>query len=227
MDDLFKAILNVQHKQRNSQGREFASDVDVRGIMNRDNVRKALQDKDAHPKHKLAPEHIDDAADIIVSRAPRVFAILVLIHCTKFILHFVENDYFQTSIIDQGLPFDRQKLFHILKDDSVVTQFFEKQWSFAAPVFSDSVFARVLPRETILPFIENCSISEGNFGVVSVIKIPPSHQLFVRNSSPVEVRHWADAVERLTDSNSLFEKSSNLARQRERITSGSYAHFQY
>ena len=225
MDDLRGSILKVQHKQSNWQGHGFASDDDVRRIMNRDSVRTALRDRDIAPKDKMEPAQIDNAVETIISRAQRIFAILVLISRTKFIRRFIESDNFQNSTLDQGLPFDRHKLRHILKDENVETQFLDQQWSFTAPILSDSIFARILPRNSILPFTKNDRLGEGSFGVVYVIAIPPSHQLFVHESSPVEVRPRPDVVEKPADCTSLSVKSSDLGQPPKRITNKNYAHF--
>ena len=225
MDELRGSILKVQHKQSNWQGHGFASDDDVRRIMNRGSVRTALRDRGISPNDKMEPAQIDNAVETIISRAQRIFAILVLISRTKFIRRFIESDNFQNSTLDQGLPFDSHRLRHILKDKNVETQFFDQQWSFAAPILSDSVFARVLPGNSILPFTKNHCIGEGSFGVVYVIAIPPSHQLFVQDSSPVEVRPEPDVVGRPANATSLSVKSSNLGQPRERITNKNYAHF--
>jgi len=102
---------------------------------------------------------------------------LVHIRQTKSIRQFIENDQFQGSSIDRGLPFDKAKLRGILSP-ATANEFYERQWHFVAPKFSESVFTRTLPPEMILPFIKQQPLGEGGFGDVYNIEIASSHQLF-------------------------------------------------
>jgi len=105
---------------------------------------------------------------------------LVHIRQTKSIRQFIENDQFQGSGLDRGLPFDKDKLLGILSVPVTAKEFYEQQWHFVAPKFSESVFTRTLPPKTILPFIKQQQqhLGEGGFGSVYNIEIASSHQLF-------------------------------------------------
>jgi hypothetical protein len=187
MDELRGAILEVQNKHRNVQGRCFVAEEDLRAVLTRDTVNQALYDKDIDKNCKLEPYHIDEAVNVVINGAHRVFAILVLIRYTKFILQFIQGDNYQGSGLDQRLPFDKDQLRSIFQAQAPIEEFYDKQWHFTAPIFSDSVFTRLLPRETILPITEEEQLGEGGFGNVYRIAIPPSHQRFQSISRDREV----------------------------------------
>lgn len=178
MDKLRNLIFEVRSKNENIDGHYFVADQDLRDVMTQDVVREALLDQDINRKSRLEPYHVDHAASVIASGAHKIFAILVLIDYTKAIRQFIENDNYQSSSLDHGLPYDKVKLRELLPTERVVTDFFEKQWHFTTPMFSDSVFHRFLPRETILPIIKQDWLSSGGFGEVYSIEIPSSHQRF-------------------------------------------------
>jgi hypothetical protein len=187
MDELRGAILEVQNKHRNVQGRCFVAEEDLRAVLTRGAVNQALYDKDIDKNCKLELYHIDEAVDVVINGAHRVFAILVLIRYTKFILQFIQGDNYQGSGLDQRLPFDKDRLRSIFHAQAPIEEFYDKQWHFTAPIFSDSVFTRLLPRETILPITEEEQLGEGGFGNVYRITIPPSHQRFQSISRDREV----------------------------------------
>lgn len=95
---------------------------------------------------------------------------------TGSILKFIGGDHYQDSRLDCRLPFDREQLHTILGAQNVADEFYEQQWHFTAPVFSDTIFTRALPPETILPIIKEKPIDEGGFGNVYAIEIASAHQ---------------------------------------------------
>ncbi|KAF2809121.1 kinase-like protein [Mytilinidion resinicola] len=124
----------------------------------------------------VAPSHrLDAIADRILFGARRVFAILVVLGGQeKEILRFIEKDNFQESQIDHRLPLSEGDLRAILP--SIAAPFYEKQWEFAAPVFTREVEHRLLDLSNILPFVEKKYIDRGGFAEVYRIALHPGHQ---------------------------------------------------
>src|SRR5271170_8126541 len=147
MEKLRNKILELQNE--NFRRQYFVSEQDLGELLTRDVVYQALSDERASDNCKLEPFHIEQVVDVVVNGGHKVFAILVHIRQTKSIRQFIENDQFQGSSIDRGLPFDKAKLRGILSP-ATANEFYERQWHFVAPKFSESVFTRTLPPEMIL-----------------------------------------------------------------------------
>ena len=174
MDKLRDSIFEARTKHENVDGRSFVAEQDLRNVIIPDVVREALLSEDVNENCRLEPYYVDNAVDVVVKGAHKIFAILVLVDYTRAIRQFIEDDKYQNSSLDHGLPFDKTTLRKMLPNERVVTRFYEEQWHFTAPVFSDSVFQRSFPRETILPFVRQDWLSSGGFGDVYSIEIPSS-----------------------------------------------------
>lgn len=177
MEKLRNSILIVRGKNENTQGQHFASDQDLQQLITRQAVLDALFDKDISKDCRLEAYHIDHAVDVVVRGAHKIFAILVIIRQTKYIRNFVESDHFKEAL-DHGLPFQEGALKSFFPTQVTAREFFEQQWHFTAPVFSDSVFHRVFSNKTIMPYLEEELLGSGGFGSVYRIKVSPSHHLF-------------------------------------------------
>ena len=178
MEDLRNSILTAQNKNKNTNGQCFVSDDDLRNVLTEDAIRKALCDREINKDCKLETFHIDQAVNVVVHGAHRIFAILVYIRHTKSILQFIKADNYQSSGLDHRLPFEKEQLRAIFPAPTTVDEFYERQWHFTAPIFCDSSIKRILPPEIILPIIEEESLGDGAFGNVYSIKIASSHQRF-------------------------------------------------
>lgn len=178
MEDLRNSILTAQNKNKNIRGQCFVSDDDLRNVLTEDAVRKALCDKETNKNCRLEPFHIDQAVNVVVYGAHRIFAILVYIRHTKSILQFIGGDNYQRSGLDHRLPFEKGQLQVIFPAPTTGDEFYERQWHFTAPIFYDSIITRILPPEIILPIIEEEPLGAGGFGDVYSIKIASSHQRF-------------------------------------------------
>jgi hypothetical protein len=176
MEKLRNKIWELQNE--NFRHQKFVSEQDLGELLTRDVVYQALSDERASDNCRLEPFHIEQVVDVVVNGGHKVFAILVHIRQTKSIRQFIENDQFQGSGLDRGLPFGKAKLCDILSESVTANEFYEQQWRFVAPKFSESVFTRTLPPEMILPFIKQQPLGEGGFGDVYNIEIASSHQLF-------------------------------------------------
>ena len=191
MESLGNSILEVQNK--NVRGQCFVADQDLYKVITKDAVYRPLREviienfnertiynPEPNNTYKLERYHIEQAVDIFINGAHKIFATLVHIRYAELIRQFVEDDKYRVSELDHGLPFDKDKLRALLPKKTIANEFYEQQWQFAAPVFSDSVFTRFLPPKTILPFIE--SLGEGGFGQVYSIEIASSHERLSSNS---------------------------------------------
>lgn len=179
--------MTVQNRNKNIHGQCFVSNDDLREVLTEDAVRKALCDTEISKDCKLEPFLIDQAIDVVVHGAHRIFAILVYIRHTKSILQFIEGDNYQSSGLDHRLPFEKGQLQAIFPIPITVDEFYERQWHFTAPIFCDSIVTRILPPEIILPIIEEEPLGKGAFGHVYSIKIASSHQRYDGVSQSQEV----------------------------------------
>jgi hypothetical protein len=119
--------------------------------------------------------NLDEVVDKVYFGGRRIFAILVVLNGQeKEILRFIEHDHYQDSPLDHRLPFAIGDLEIIAPD--IAIDFYEKQWEFAAPVFTRGVDHRLLDIRTALPFEENTKIGDGGFGEVFRISLYPGHQ---------------------------------------------------
>lgn len=183
MESLRYAILKVKDKHQNVYSQCFVPDFELRDILTRDAIHEALRDRESS---KLEPYYIEPAVDVILRGARRIFAILVIHQQTQCIRQFIEDDKYQEEGLDHGLPFDREKLDTMFRNQSIAHLFYQEQWHFAVPVFSDSIFTRVLKPKTILPFLREEELSEGGFGVVYQIELHPPINDFLA-IEPIEV----------------------------------------
>ena len=123
----------------------------------------------------LKPYAIESAARYLFDiGGRRIFAILALIQRPHLILDFIKDDQLQRGDPDHKLPFKKGQLKHLLPSPTS-EEFWDKQWEFTAPFFSDSVFARVLPDEFVLPFLKEEDLGEGALGRVYNIQIEQSY----------------------------------------------------
>jgi len=120
---------------------------------------------------------VEDLTKAIHGGARKIFSILVLNSHFQYIKKFIEDDQLQTSQLDYKLPFDLSRLGKFMRE-SHARIFYEKQWEFTAPVFSESVLRRHLADETILPFISEETIGHGGFGIVHRVELDSEQNLY-------------------------------------------------
>lgn len=172
MQELQNSIRQL--RTENHQGRYFFPQQSLYSLVTPDVVRKVLKEC------KVAHHHTQEIVDAVVPGARKIFAILVVNNEVNCITRFIEQDQLQQAVLDQQLPFTRAELevllhgVHTIKIDD----FYEKQWEFTAPVFSEKLIPRRLDSRTIMPFIEEDRIAKGGFGVVYKIKIHDEHCKF-------------------------------------------------
>jgi hypothetical protein len=169
--------LIIDKRRENIDCRWFVPHQALHDLMTKDVVEKAIRDT------KIEHYHINDLTRAVLNGAQKIFAILALIGRPKCILRFVEDDNLQHSHLDHKLPLPLEKLQRLLPSSSAARQFHEKQWEFTAPVFTGSVLPRVLEKEVILPYVGKTTvIGRGGFGVVHLVEVEPSHQIFWQGS---------------------------------------------
>jgi len=173
MDNLRRSLL--QRRRKNAANHSFTPSHLVREVMEAEVVREALL------VTKMQPYEIDEAVTIIPTSAWNVFAILIMMKEPQYILNFIKADRLQRSTIDDKLPFDRDVLEKALEDPIRAEEFYDTQWGFSAPLFSGSIFTRILPDEFVLPFLkDDDELGEGSFGKVYKIQAEHSYQKFGR-----------------------------------------------
>lgn len=137
-------------------------------VLTKDAIENALNES------KSKPEDLDELAGEIVTRARKVFAILLFNNEVHHISCFFEKDHSQPTDIDHKLPFVLEHLKDILPSQSA-EDFFHNQWEFAVPVFSGKVITRALHPKIRLPFIRHRFLASGAFGMVYSIEVHPEH----------------------------------------------------
>lgn len=126
---------------------------------------------------QLVPlESKNEVIRFIINGARKVFSILILIDYVCHISRFITRDQMQRRPIDNLLPLHTNALRNTLDDEIVVTQFYEKQWEFCAPVFSREIMPRALEVPTVLPYLSDTLLASGASGIVHKITIHHSHR---------------------------------------------------
>ena len=196
LEDLRDSIIRIRAKHKNIYSQYFIPNQDVYDILTEEAIRNTFLDCDTllsshkDAKYRLENYEIEQAVDAVMKGAHRVFAILIFIRSPGLIRQFIKHDNYQILPRDHGLPFDLEKLEIILGENTIAMEFYDAQWQFTAPVFSDDIFTRELPPETVLPFVKESSIADGAFGDVFAIEIAPSSQLFNSDSGRQQKASW-------------------------------------
>ena len=180
MDKMRDSVLEIRSQFQNYRGQPFIPDGLIEEIVTQETVYEILHETVSFRYGKPDELHykISDAVQIITNGAQKAFAILVYMQRPELIYEFIKHDNYQSSQLDHKLPLDMERLKMILLEGKRAEEFFEEQWRFAIPVFSDSVLPRILPGKTILPFLEQQTLGSGSFGEVYTVIVPPSHQRF-------------------------------------------------
>ena len=168
MED-FRGKLMKTRCRNNSQNHYFYPHQAVRDLFTPKVVYEIFRDQ------KLEPHAIEPAVRYLLDiGGRRIFAILALIRGSHLFLDFIKDDKLQRGDPDYRLPFKKDQLEGLLPFPTSA-EFWDKQWEFTAPFFSESVFARVLPDEFILPFLNEEYLGEGALGRVYSVQIEQSY----------------------------------------------------
>ncbi|MCJ1251373.1 hypothetical protein MMC30_008606 [Trapelia coarctata] len=152
---------------RNYRGQKFIPPARLSELLTEDKIMKAC-------KNTIDDSKVVDMTDAVFKKARKIFAILVLIGHLKLIEKFFKDDHFQEPPLDHKLPFSIQYLQSILPNLQAEL-FYDQQWLFCAPYFSDSRIPRCFQDQTILPYQKNVRLTSGGFGVVFDVEINDAH----------------------------------------------------
>ena len=118
----------------------------------------------------------EEIVKAVLGNGLRLFATLISLSRPELILKFIEADHFAAGQLDSKLPFSKQAVQLILKDDKLSTRFEKHQWRFFLPFFCADQSHRELGVSTRLPFVRCEHLAEGGFGEVYKMFLPASCQ---------------------------------------------------
>ena len=168
MDKLRGKLIDIRCRN-NDQNHYFYPHQAVHELISPRVIHEIFTDQ------KLEPFAIDSAVQYLADvGGSRIFAILILIQRPHLFLEFIKDDQLQRRDPDHKLPYKKEELKHLLPSPTS-EEFWDKQWEFTAPFFLESVVARVLPNEFVLPFLKENDLGEGSFGRVSNVQIEQSY----------------------------------------------------
>lgn len=161
----------------NWKGQIFVPFARLRDLLQPQVVRHVFQERGIEKYQE------DEAIEAVLSGGHRVFGILNAIGQEAAILLFRRNaDAFLGKSLDSGLPHDQHFLESVLPD--IYQEFYQSQWRFTSPVFRRNLHDRVLPKQTVLPFVKVEDIaSQGAFAEVSRVTLFGLHQQLEPTSS--------------------------------------------
>ena len=162
-----RQILTLRVK--NVEFKHFVPEERLASVVTKERVAQIVS--------QLVPlESKDEVISFIINGARKVFSILILIDYVSHISRFIARDQMQRRPIDNLLPLHTIALRNTLDDEIVVTQFYEKQWEFCAPVFSREIMPRALEVPTVLPYLSDSPLASGAYGIVRKIIIHHCHR---------------------------------------------------
>jgi hypothetical protein len=188
-------------KTENYDAQQFVPEDNLAEIMTKETMDVLLH-------HWEASYEKENLAMYAVHRAPKIFAVLVMIGHPDKIRDFQTNDQYKRSLDDQG-PFSIDDLKGILADELVANLFFNQQWEFWVPRFSgDVVHRKFLPR-TIFPFMSSEFLAKGGYGVVDRIEIHEQYRPFSPNQvDQVSIQKYPVCASSALSGSSLSRRSS-------------------
>lgn len=167
--------LKIDIKQlrttKNVEGKYIVPEELLYRLMSIDRVVNVL------PECNIPRQIADEVAAEVVSGLRKIFSLLIINDAAELIMKFIPQDGLQNGSMDQKLPFQRRQLEEILTNlppktaECTITDLFDGQWEFIAPVFSGKLVARYLADDTRLPIVSDKKIGQGGFGVVHEIKL--------------------------------------------------------
>ena len=171
MESLKHEIMSL--RVRNPEFRYFIPHWSFYQLMSKKRIKEVLL------TINTAAYSLEELITCILEGARRIFGILVLIQQPEYISSFIKNGPFQYQIaqLDHKIPFHYAQLETILPK-KIASEFYERQWEMAAPVFAKGTLPRLLEDETILPFLEDQGIGEGGFGMIYKTRLHASHHKF-------------------------------------------------
>ena len=142
-------------------------------VLNLDEVIQVLGEAVFNsPVHKR-----ENTAKTILLEAPKIFAILLELHCEQSLVRFIEND-----VLDSRLPFDEATLHHVIPE--AAKRFECLQYEYLAYRFQRGQYHKRLSEKQILPYTRQEKIGGGGFSTVYRVRVHSSHQNFMSSAGP-------------------------------------------
>jgi hypothetical protein len=161
-------------RRENFEGKSYIPETLLYNVLSEDIVYQVLQSCT-----NILPQQLGDVAEVVTIGARKILAILILDGHVDYIISFISADQYQESKLDHRLPFDLSNLKGLLHRSPVHGKlFFDRQWEFLSPMFSESVLRRQLDKHTILPITSENYISKGSFGTVWEIHLDQERNMF-------------------------------------------------
>lgn len=166
--DLKKALV------KNVDAKFFLPEQELMRILTDDNVKKCIgqADMEGHLKH--------DCIIAVLNGGRRVLALLIMLKKLEIIRKFVETDQSpKIAHLDSRLPFEREALERILRDDiDTIRDISKNQWEVMAPYFQEEQTHRIFQVDVVMPFIHSKPVGAGGFGDVLEVTLSGIHHGF-------------------------------------------------
>jgi hypothetical protein len=159
--------------------RYYVPEVKLQSVLSKAAIYQVLQQCS-----NVQPQELTELTKLVDDGARKILGILLIIGHVGYIKTFISEDQFQQSQLDHRLPFELQKLEALLRP-AHARLFFDRQWEFISPVFSESVLRRQLDDHIILPFTDDSYRDKGGFGMVYNIQLEPEQNLYGSNFQQV------------------------------------------
>lgn len=159
---------------QNYEQKAFVTQDALKGLFDENRINAIVADLSDTGKIQVYQQ--GEIVKAILGNGLRLFATLISLSRPELIIKFIEADHFAADQLDSKLPFSKQAVELILKDDKLSTRFEKHQWRFFLPFFCADQSHRELGVSTRLPFVRCEHIGEGGFGEVYKMFLPASCQ---------------------------------------------------
>ncbi|KAL9120617.1 MAG: hypothetical protein Q9187_002825 [Circinaria calcarea] len=172
LSNIKNRLRSLKSSVNGSNVKTFVAEGCLTEIYNIDEVSRAL----AEPIFNIPSHKLESTARIVLNEAPKIFAILLELHCEQVFVRFVESD-----VLDSRLPLDEAILRNIIPE---AAQRFEcLQWEYLAYQFKRGQYHKKLSQKQVLPYLQQENIGGGGYSTVYRVLIPPQHQTFIGDAS--------------------------------------------
>jgi len=135
----------------------------LRTILDRESVARRLTECG------VPAENRDETLELVLTKAIKVFGILVQVEQESLVVDFISND-----ILDEKLPLSAE----LVEEIKVDARFLELQWEYVAPIFTKRSVTVKLKDRHILPFLEDQKLDGAHGGYANAFRVSldPQHQ---------------------------------------------------
>lgn len=156
---LRQQLESRRDSEKNFRGEGFISNSALEELMVEENVREHLLECGVPFDSHMVLN--------IVSKASKLFALLVLTNLERHIFKFFEKD-----MLDDSFPIKEEDLQDIESDDDH-HRLLTTQWIFP-PVLQEGTHME-LPEQAVLPFLKRDFAGNGTFGIIWKVKMEKYH----------------------------------------------------